>query len=444
MSPLSSSAAKVPRSALVVVLLALIVLVTAALTWEAVASARRARAIAEGVLRDYAIATAVQFARESEARIDATLVTALDGVRHALPGHDSGSRQAPGDSCKCPAPPASVLFRITRAGVTATGGAAPDAALVADLRADLDDPGSPQRTRPRLRLHPEYGLVVSQVDSRPGDRAVIGFFVPDGFLSDAFAWVLANASLLPGTLAGVESNRSIGIRVADDAGRTWFTAGPPTSPFTGSASLTPRLAGLRVAAAIPPDLAPSLVIGGLPASRWPFAAGLLLLSVGLVMAAALQLRREIRFTRARADFVSSVSHELRTPLAQIRLFGETLVLGRVRSREEEQRAAAVIVQEARRLGQMVDNILLFSRAGRESLADPAHAHRCGRPRHRSGRRLPPAGGVQADVGRAQYRPARAAAHDRPGCGAPGPAQPARQRRQVRAARPDHPRRRRRS
>jgi len=209
--------------------------------------------------------------------------------------------------------------------------------------------------------------VASQVDSRPGDRVVIGFLAPEGFLTDTFASVLTDASLLPGTLAGVESNRSIGIRVAAVGGRTWFTAGPPTSPFTGSASLTPRHAGLRVDAAIPADLAPALVIGGLPASRWPFAAGLLLLSIGLVTAAALQLRREIRFTRARADFVSSVSHELRTPLAQIRLFGETLVLGRVRSREEEQRAAAVIVQEARRLSQMVDNILLFSRAGRESL-----------------------------------------------------------------------------
>jgi signal transduction histidine kinase len=87
-----------------------------------------------------------------------------------------------------------------------------------------------------------------------------------------------------------------------------------------------------------------------------------------VTAAAVQLRREVRFARQRADFISGVSHELRTPLAQIRLFGETLLLGRVRSRDEARRAAEVIVQESRRLGQMVDNVLLFTRAGRQGAA----------------------------------------------------------------------------
>lgn len=355
-----------PRSALIVVLLTLIVLVTAALTWEALASARRARAIAEGVLHDYATVTAVQFVREAEARIDTTLGPALDGARHALLGHAPGPRPS-AEACQCPAPPSPHVFRITGAGVTVASGVPIDPAVVADLRADLADAGTVHRTRPQLRVHPDHGLVVSQVEGRPGDRAVIGFLAPFAYLNEAFGRVLADVPLLPGTLAGVVSNRSIGIRVGDGRGAALFTAGPSSSPFTGAAALPPRLGGLRVDAAIPPELAPSLVIGGLPASRWPFAAGLLLLSVGLVTAAALQLRREIRFTRERADFVSSVSHELRTPLAQIRLFGETLVLGRVRSREEEQRAAAVIVQEARRLSQMVDNILLFSRAGRESL-----------------------------------------------------------------------------
>ena len=117
-----------------------------------------------------------------------------------------------------------------------------------------------------------------------------------------------------------------------------------------------------------PDHASELIIGGLPGDRWPIVAGLLVLAAGLVTAAAVQLRREIRFARERADFVSGVSHELRTPLAQIRLFGETLLLGRIRSQDEARRAAEVIVQESRRLGQMVENVLLFSRAGRQPLA----------------------------------------------------------------------------
>jgi len=46
------------------------------------------------------------------------------------------------------------------------------------------------------------------------------------------------------------------------------------------------------------------------------------------------------------------------------LFGETLTLGRTRSEGERERAAEVIVREARRLMQLVENTLQFSRAER--------------------------------------------------------------------------------
>jgi signal transduction histidine kinase len=70
----------------------------------------------------------------------------------------------------------------------------------------------------------------------------------------------------------------------------------------------------------------------------------------------------------RSDFVSSVSHELRTPLAQILLYGETLALGRTRSDEARRQAAETIVEEARRLIRMVENILQLSRASRATPA----------------------------------------------------------------------------
>ncbi|MEX0892696.1 MAG: HAMP domain-containing sensor histidine kinase, partial [Gemmatimonadota bacterium] len=76
------------------------------------------------------------------------------------------------------------------------------------------------------------------------------------------------------------------------------------------------------------------------------------------------LRREAELHRMRARFVSGVSHELRTPLAQIRMFAETLMLGRVRSEVDRRRSLEIIDQEARRLGDLVENILTFSRAER--------------------------------------------------------------------------------
>jgi signal transduction histidine kinase len=51
-------------------------------------------------------------------------------------------------------------------------------------------------------------------------------------------------------------------------------------------------------------------------------------------------------------------------LAQILLFGETLALGRTRGDGERRLAARTIVEEARRLMRMVDNILVFSRIRR--------------------------------------------------------------------------------
>jgi K+-sensing histidine kinase KdpD len=67
----------------------------------------------------------------------------------------------------------------------------------------------------------------------------------------------------------------------------------------------------------------------------------------------------------RNTLLSGVSHELRTPLAQIRMFSETLTLGRVRSDEERRRSLAIIDQEARRLTHLVENLLHFSRSERQ-------------------------------------------------------------------------------
>src|SRR3989475_9770034 len=126
----------------------------------------------------------------------------------------------------------------------------------------------------------------------------------------------------------------------------------------------PMMGRLQVQVALRPDMAPKLVIGGMPRSNLPMLLSLLALTAGLVVAALLQLRREYELSRLRADFVSGVSHELRTPLAQIRMFSETLLLGRVRSDEERLRSLEIIDQESRRLAHLVENLLHFSRSER--------------------------------------------------------------------------------
>jgi signal transduction histidine kinase len=83
---------------------------------------------------------------------------------------------------------------------------------------------------------------------------------------------------------------------------------------------------------------------------------------GILVAIGLwQLARERELSRLRSDFVAGVSHELRTPLAQIRMFAETLLLDRIRNPAEGRRALEIISRETRRLGQLVDNVLIFHR-----------------------------------------------------------------------------------
>jgi len=62
--------------------------------------------------------------------------------------------------------------------------------------------------------------------------------------------------------------------------------------------------------------------------------------------------------RLKSKFVSDVSHELRTPIANLKLHVELLERGRP---EKHEHYLTVVKQQARRLGQLVDDILNLSR-----------------------------------------------------------------------------------
>ncbi len=79
------------------------------------------------------------------------------------------------------------------------------------------------------------------------------------------------------------------------------------------------------------------------------------------------ISRELALARMKSDFVSNVSHELRTPLSLIRLYAETLEMGRVKSAEKYHEYYGIIRKESERLTALINNILDFSRieAGRK-------------------------------------------------------------------------------
>ena len=106
--------------------------------------------------------------------------------------------------------------------------------------------------------------------------------------------------------------------------------------------------------------------------RWVWQSFLILGVLSVLMIGGLVLtyrsvNKHLALARLKSDFVSNVSHELRTPLALIRLYAETLELGRINTNEKKNEYYSIIRKESERLTALINNILDFSRieAGRK-------------------------------------------------------------------------------
>jgi signal transduction histidine kinase len=124
--------------------------------------------------------------------------------------------------------------------------------------------------------------------------------------------------------------------------------------------LSPLVPGWRVSVR-PRD--PGIVSRYISRQRWIYGTTLALLVAGMVLGVVLVVRdlaRERRLSQLRTDFVANVTHELKTPLTSIRMFAETLQLGRISSEAERQESVDVIVGETRRLSRLINTVLDFS------------------------------------------------------------------------------------
>jgi signal transduction histidine kinase len=205
-----------------------------------------------------------------------------------------------------------------------------------------------------------------------GDTLVYGA----QYSAQAFASVLRDVmddnTLLPASFSAGRRNRDlVRVAVTVPGGDTVFASDPP-APEEQSArvDLSPRFASMSIDAAIRESQAGTLVVGGLPRSRLPFVLGLLGLAAALTVVAVMQLRRETELARVRGEWIASVSHELRTPLAQIRLYVDTVRLGRAPSDERRDWALSQVDRETTRLSHLVEKVLTFSRFGRDNGSAP--------------------------------------------------------------------------
>ncbi|MFW6079261.1 MAG: sensor histidine kinase [Gemmatimonadota bacterium] len=372
------------RSAFIVSILVVALVLVAALAYQAQDAARSHREVAERAMREHAATAAWEFASYGRQFLDGKLLHPGLDATGRYGGKEPAARLGPADSLarlwiesgasEEPRPRFHFRLALPARRLTTAGRGSPGPAL----RRLLTDSVVAHMSRaydPDL----QHAVLLATADGRdhavayaaypgPGSsmRTIYGFVMDAADLAYTFRKVLDERPLLAPSLTGGAANAEmLAVRVTTPVGDTLLHAGRDEgSPFAARDTLGAAFGGIGVEVAIRPEAAETLVIGGLPRSRMPLLIGLLVLTVGLVAAAIFQLRREQELARLRSDFVSGVSHELRTPLAQIRMFGETLLLDRVRNDDERRRSLEIIVQEAVRLSHLVGNVLHFSRAER--------------------------------------------------------------------------------
>ena len=209
-------------------------------------------------------------------------------------------------------------------------------------------------------------LIYTLMPTTWGDTLVYGAEYSRANVARVLAEVMYARDLLPATFASGRSMREmVQLEVTDKRGDVLFQSEPVREwALDDTTRMALGLGSLLIHAQIKPAMANTLVIGGLPKSRLPFLLGLLALAAALSFVAIGQIRREGELARLRADFVASISHELRTPLAQMRLYLETLRLGRFTTDDQRNWSLDNVERETTRLSHLVERVLRFSRTGR--------------------------------------------------------------------------------
>jgi signal transduction histidine kinase len=359
-----------------VVLLSLILLVAAVLGWQAWRADQSHRSVAERVVRDYATIASAELLTRVQRDLDyysaAPIFRALvQYSQHAPTGFlptPAELAAASNDRQRQALSLARSFFRYT----TASRDCIPSGSAIARESCSVAASLGPKVLNDRdiwFRQTRSAMIAITQTGTAGGAPILSGFEIDRTALRRSFDAAFQRGPLLPRPL-GV-GNTAVFTEVRDSHGQTLFSSPGTFRRYTGieiplGADDEPFRGG-RMRTSIEETAIPLLVVGGLPRTRVPLLIVVFALTLALFAAAVRQINKERALSRLRSDFVASVSHELRTPLTQIRMFAETLLLDRIRSPLERYRSLEIIDQEARRLSQLVENVLRVAQSDRGKL-----------------------------------------------------------------------------
>ena len=207
----------------------------------------------------------------------------------------------------------------------------------------------------------------------PSRVGLVGFFVDLGRFARDYLPVFHAQNVLP--LLGQTGREDVAFAVFDEQGRSVFANKPDLDSRLADSSTEIQLAfalpseGVsgettapvwRLAVGEKRDGIQEMLQQGALSNLAIVGAGILVLGLGTMLIAR-SSTREAKLSDLKSRFISGISHELKTPLSMLRLYAEMLELGRVPNEMERKLFYQKLRQQAETMGDMLDEILDFSR-----------------------------------------------------------------------------------
>jgi signal transduction histidine kinase len=311
-------------------------------------SLRQWQRSAELLSREQARDVAAMAADKVDMVLRAAEDDALARLQAVLSGRDASEPAL--DDFTAAAPIAQRLYVLDREGRVVyprvRGG---DAPVIAALRAQLT-PGWSERTGRREVVAGETSVLTAVLRDGRGPLLIGIVRSADGLRRQVLE------SLLPSPEAPTI------YAIVDAAGHPVYSQRPlEGAELVAAVPFRNGFPGWRVAIYQPRGTSPVASVRRQVAIGMGALAVLIVVIAAGVVAVGRLVRRETEMAQLKADFVANVSHDLKTPLSVIRMYGETLEMGRVRDDATRQEYYRVITRESERLTRLIDNVLDFSR-----------------------------------------------------------------------------------
>ena len=213
--------------------------------------------------------------------------------------------------------------------------------------------------------HPYQNVVVFPIDAAGKDRITLGGICFDSgylqreFFPDTLKSIMADTEADAGRDS---SHPKIGIMLHQY--RDWESLAASPAWDGGEPEVERKLEGAF------PELVLAIKYQGTTiqaiSERFLKTSYIILGSISLLLLSGLyftyrSVNKAMELAKLKSDIVSNVSHELRTPLSLIRLYAETLELGRIPEQTKQLEYYKIIRKESERLTALINNILDFSR-----------------------------------------------------------------------------------